>query len=64
MDGVEVREDHSRWATILVEHAESQDWKGAWEYIERQAWGPEDKAAVWSLLPSATRSALKKHQPT
>lgn len=60
MTGVQVTETHAKAATIINEHAESEDWNGAWEYINRQGWNADDKAAVWSLLPSNVRSALKK----
>lgn len=60
MDGVEVTSQHSDWAAIILEYAEVGDWSGAWEYINRQGWTTDDKAAVWSLLPSNVRSALKK----
>lgn len=60
MDGVQVTESHGKWAAIIAEHAEAEDYVGAWEYINRQGWGADDKAAVWSLLPSNVRSALKK----
>lgn len=46
-------------AAILREYAEAEDYKGAWEYIERQDLGTEEKAAVWSALPAPVRSALK-----
>lgn len=46
-------------AAILREYAEAEDYKGAWEYIERQDLGTEEKTAVWSDLPAPVRSALK-----
>jgi hypothetical protein len=60
MDGVQVTHSHEKHAVIVQEHAEAEDWSGAWEYINRQGWNADDKAAVWSLLPSNVRSALKK----
>lgn len=60
MSGVEVTEDHNKAAVVILEHADSGDMTGAWEYINRQGWSQDDKAAVWSLLPSNVRTALKK----
>jgi hypothetical protein len=60
MDGVQVTHSHEKHAVIVQEHAEAEDYAGAWEYINRQGWNADDKAAVWSLLPSNVRSALKK----
>lgn len=56
------KDDHKRMheiAAILREYAEAEDYKGAWEYIERQDLATEEKAAVWSDLPAPVRSALK-----
>ncbi len=60
MDGVEVTDKHREHAALVGEYAEVGDWSGAWEYINRQGWTTDDKAAVWSLLPSNVRTALKK----
>lgn len=60
MDGVEVTDKHREHAVMVGEYAEVGDWAGAWEYINRQGWTTDDKAAVWSLLPSNVRTALKK----
>lgn len=46
-------------AAILREYAEAEDYKGAWEYIDRQNLGTEEKTAVWKDLPSKLQSALK-----
>lgn len=54
--------DHQRLhelAAILREYAEAEDYRGAWDYIERQDLAAEEKAAVWSDLPAPVRSALK-----
>lgn len=54
------RDEATKSAAIIGEYAESEDWSGAHEYIDSRGWGADMKAAVWSLLPSKTRTALKK----
>lgn len=50
-------------AATVGEYMESGDASGAYEYLERQNLAPEEKIALWTLLPSKTRTALKKaHQ--
>lgn len=56
----ETREAIQRMAVIVSEHMESDDPRGAWDYVERQNLGGDEKTALWSLLPSKTRTALKK----
>jgi len=66
MDGVwesldeSQRSEAQQAATIIGEYAESEDWTGAHDYIEARGWSTEMKAAVWGLLPSKTRTALKR----
>lgn len=43
------------------EYWETGDVQGASEYLESQALPHEAKIAVWTLLPSAFRTAIKKH---
>ncbi|MDE2107268.1 MAG: ERF family protein, partial [Patescibacteria group bacterium] len=54
------RTEATQAATIIAEYAEAEDYAGAHEYVEGKGWGAEMKAAVWSLLPSETRTALKR----
>lgn len=54
------REQATQAATIIAEYAAGEDYAGAHEYIESQGWPSEMKIAIWSLLPSKTRTALKK----
>lgn len=56
----EQRERIEACAVIVGEHMEAADAKGAHEYLESQAFETEAKAALWSILPSRTRAALKK----
>lgn len=56
----ETREAIQRMAVIVSEHMESDDPRGAWDYVERQNLSGDEKTALWSLLPSKTRTALKK----
>jgi hypothetical protein len=46
-------------AVIVREHYDAEDLRGALAYLERQELATEEKAAVWSLLTSPIRSALK-----
>lgn len=57
----EDQEQARKDATIIAEYMESEDVAGAAEYLEAKAYDIEHKTAVWSLLPSKTRTALKKH---
>lgn len=55
-------EEHARLheiAAVLREYVEAEDYSGAWEYIDRQNLGTEEKTAVWKDLPSKLQSALK-----
>lgn len=54
------REDATKAAAVIGEYAEGEDWSGAHEYIDGRGWSADMKVAVWSLLPSKTRTALKK----
>lgn len=47
-------------AATISEHIEAGDSSGAWEFIERQAFNTDEKAALWTRLDSKTRTALKK----
>ena len=47
-------------AATIGEFIESGDSAGAWEFIERQAFNTDEKAALWTRLDSKTRTALKK----
>lgn len=47
-------------ATVVGEYMESGDVAGALEHIERQGFTNEHKHALWTLLPSQTRTALKR----
>lgn len=56
-------EDRERIEAIALtvgEFMESDDASGAAEYIGRQGLDSEQKIALWTLLPSKTRTALKK----
>lgn len=39
----------------------SEDVSGGADFLERQGMNSDEKIAVWTLLPSAFRTALKKH---
>lgn len=62
MDGVEVNDEHRSIAATVIEYADQEDWKGGMSYLSRQTLPADDKAAVWSLLPSNVRTKLKKAQ--
>ena len=47
-------------AATVGEYMEVQDAAGAHEYLERQALDSQHKIALWTLLDSKTRAALKK----
>jgi hypothetical protein len=47
-------------AAIVGEYMETGDAQGAYEYLESQTFATEEKAALWSILPSKTRTAFKK----
>lgn len=49
-----------RCAATIGEFIEAGDSIGAWEFIERQAFNTDEKAALWTRLDSKTRTALKK----
>lgn len=44
----------------LEEYAEMEDWSGAHEFLGRSDISQENKLRLWSLLPSKTRTALKR----
>lgn len=47
-------------AAIVKEYAAEQDYTGANDYMARQALEVNEKIAIWTLLDSKTRAALKK----
>lgn len=47
-------------AVIVGEYMDAGDVAGAFEFIEGKALDADHKAALWSLLPSKTRTAIKK----
>lgn len=47
-------------AGTIAEFMEAGDSIGAFEFLERQALGTDEKAALWTRLDSKTRTALKK----
>lgn len=47
-------------AATISEFMEAGDSIGAFEFLERQALGTDEKAALWTRLDSKTRTALKK----
>jgi hypothetical protein len=47
-------------AIELIATCEQGDPKGAWERLESENLDSEQKVALWTLLPSKVRSALKK----
>jgi hypothetical protein len=58
-------EDRLRIESVSVtigEYADMEDYKGAHEYVHGLGLESEDKMRLWSLLPSKTRSALKREQ--
>lgn len=56
----EERQDVTQALGIVNEYADGGDFKGAYQYLESRALGTEAKTALWSMLPSKTRTALKK----
>jgi phage recombination protein Bet len=56
----ELREHIEGIALTVAEYMEQDDPSGANEYIGRQDLSSEHKIALWTLLPSKTRTALKK----
>lgn len=54
------RDTCQRIATIIHEYMDADDAQGAAEYILAQGLGVEMKTAVWGLLGSKERSAIKK----
>lgn len=54
------REELEGAAAIVGEYMETGDVTGAHEYLESMNFTTEEKAALWSILPSKTRTALKK----
>lgn len=47
-------------ATTIAEYMDAGDVSGAVEFIESRGLDADHKVALWSLLPSKTRTALKK----
>lgn len=45
---------------MLEEYAEMDDWSGAHDFLGRTDISQENKMRLWSLLPSKTRTALKR----
>lgn len=61
----DTREKIERAASTVGEYMEADDAIGAVEYIGRQGFINEQKIALWTLLPSKTRTALTKaHKET
>lgn len=58
--GDEDRERIEMIAGTIGEYMDQEDASGAAEYIARQSLTSEQKIALWTLLPSKTRTALKK----
>ena len=44
----------------LEEYADMEDWSGAHDFLGRTEISQENKLRLWSLLPSKTRTALKR----
>lgn len=59
--GDDEREELLKIAAMVVEYFDSDDMKGAHDYLERKALDNEKKIALWTRLDSKVRSALKKH---
>jgi len=59
-DGVKVTDEHMAIAKIALEFAGAGDHAGAADYLRKHVATADDKVAVWSLLPSNVRSAIKK----
>lgn len=55
------REDLERLALTIGEYMDMGDVQGAHEAVSNRGLDTDLKAALWDLLPSNTRSALKKH---
>ena len=47
-------------AAILAEYMAEDDAQGAVDYLDRISLTNEQKTGLWTLLPSKTRSAIKK----
>lgn len=47
-------------AVIVSEYMDTGDTRGAYAHVEDRAFVTEEKAALWSILPSKTRAAFKK----
>lgn len=66
LDGVwegctmEERERLEDMRRTIEEYADMEDFAGAHEYIARESLDNDNKMRLWSLLPSKTRTALKK----
>ncbi len=64
----ERQEELRKIAAIVREYFEADDLRGAVDYLDRvgheQQVGVEDTAALWTLLPSNIRSAIKVAQAT
>lgn len=62
MDGMteEQRESLHKDASLVGEYMDAGDVTGAVELIESRGYDNDDKAALWSLLPSKIRTAIKK----
>jgi len=56
----EQREKLEAIAVTVAEYMESEDAAGALEYMGRQGLDNDLKTALWTLLPSKTRTAIKK----
>lgn len=54
------RETINRICATVAEYMETGDVQGAQEHIESKGLMTEEKAALWSILPSTTRTAFKK----
>jgi hypothetical protein len=61
-DGLDDKQRQVIEATTVIvgEYMETGDAQGAYEYLESQIFATEEKAALWSILPSKTRTAFKK----
>lgn len=56
----EQRSEAHKQATVILEYMEGDDVTGACEYIDGLGLDADRKTALWSLLPSQTRTAIKK----
>ena len=59
----EHRENLEALAMTVGEYMEMGDVQGAYESLHARNLDTDLKAALWDLLPSGTRTALKKHKP-